>query len=165
MGAGRAIRLVNMLYPVARLAVSAFVLFLGACGGKILDERGGGGVASSSGAGTSPVASSEEGKPASGLAPAPTKSHADDPCATICQGNGGCVGGQRECLERCGDDLGSASCTLEASVYVGCYADHIDNRGLLGAAARLRGHVLRVRTLRRQGRAGLLPLSTRQMAP
>lgn len=131
MGAGRAIRLVKMLYPVARFAVSAFVLFLSACGGKILDERGGGGVASSSGDGTSPAPSSDEGQPASGLgsAPSPTKSHSEDPCATICEGNGGCVGGQSECLRRCGDDLGSASCTLEARVYIGCYADHIENEG------------------------------------
>jgi len=111
---------------VARFAVAALVLC--ACGGKVLDERAGG-VGSSSGAGTSPAASGDEGASSSGLVPTPTKPHSEDPCATICEGNGGCVGGQRECLRRCGDDLGSASCTLEARVYIGCYADHIENEG------------------------------------
>jgi hypothetical protein len=52
-------------------------------------------------------------------------SHSDDPCATICESNGGCVGGLKDCIEHCADDLRTPSCTAEARAYLGCYADNV----------------------------------------
>jgi hypothetical protein len=115
-----------MKHPSALLVTSA--LLLAACGGKILDERGGG--APSSGAGA-PSTSSDEATPAPQRAPGLGSSspspapRSGDPCTTICESNGGCVGGQQDCIERCAEDLLTPSCGAEARAYLGCYADNV----------------------------------------
>lgn len=98
-------------------------ILLAGCGGKILEERGGGGAVDEP-----PSTTTLEAAPA----PPPArgaKSTSADPCAVICEGNGGCVGGQSECYRRCAEDLASASCAVEATAYVGCYADRIEGEG------------------------------------
>ncbi len=97
-------------------------ILLAGCGGKILEERGGGGAVDEP-----PSTTTLEAAPAP---PVRSKqSTSADPCTVICEGNGGCVGGQSECYRRCAEDLANASCALEATTYVRCYADRIEGEG------------------------------------
>lgn len=102
------------------------VVGLSGCGGKILEERGDGGAGSGGGGAGAGVTEAVAAGAASAAAPAaPVGARAGDPCATICESNGGCVGGQKDCVERCSQDLGTPGCAAEASAYLGCYADNI----------------------------------------
>ena len=107
--------------PVARILTLVPLAALAACGGKILEERGAGAAVDEP-----PSTTMLEATPAP---PPGTRSASADPCTVVCEGNGGCVGGQSECYRRCAEDLASASCAVEATTYVRCYAERIEGEG------------------------------------